>query len=128
MHSANSSVLGSQIGMNNRGGFREFSASHDDINQLEKRNMVLNLMIKSCELLEYLTRTYKSSYNMLEIDPLSLKKMASREHSNIHVEFKRVSSESSLSSATNQGTGQNTINFTGVKIYNDLSNSRFEQY
>jgi len=81
MQSANSSTFGSQIGVPN-----PFSASPNNINQLEKRKIVLNLMIKSCELLEYLTRSHKSPYSVLDVDPLSLKKMVNREYSNIHVE------------------------------------------
>lgn len=87
-------------------------------------------MIKSCELLEYLTRSHKSPYSVLDVDPLSLKKMVNRDYSNIHVESKQVSSLSQSSSDFSEAnkSSKEQLGFQGVNIYGQYSHVESEQY
>lgn len=85
-------------------------------------------MIKSCELLEYLTRSHKSGSSVLEIDPNALRKMVNRECSSIHVELRQDSSQTSLSSADTENPAPPRKVFDGVKIYAPEYSLQFEQY
>lgn len=88
---------------------------------------MLNLLIKSCDLLEYLTKSHKFSEKVLKVDPVSMKKMVNRNNSNIHVDIRTMPAEDSQSSQSQPPYGKQSL--SGLKKDSKFSfNSKKYKY